>query len=183
LTEGNICSSLAVSLLIAPDAGQKGMLVTKQISYGHYRESLFSVLDEAFESVNSMFLDKGTSLFQTLATIDADTASKPVAEGCSSIVAQVYHTNVYVQLMIDLAKGGEPGQVDWDATWRVTNATSEEWDAIRAGLRETYAELKEVLGKDETFDNQYAVAGSMMILAHTVYHLGEIRRSLCMLGN
>lgn len=156
--------------------------MAKQISYEHYRQSLFSVLDEAFESVNSMFLDKGTALFETLATIDAEMASKPVADGCSSIVAQVYHANFYVEMMIKLAKGGQPGDVDWDATWKVTSATPEEWDSMRAGLRETYAELKDVLGKDETLDNEFAVAGSMMILAHTVYHLGEIRRSLCMLG-
>lgn len=159
------------------------MLVSKHITYDHYRQSLFSVLDEAFESGNSMFLDKGTGLFDTLEHIDAEMASKPVAGGCSSIVAQVVHTSFYLQMMIDLAKGGEPGEVDWDATWQVTSATPEEWDTVRAGLRESSTELKDVLSRDETFENPYAVAGSMMIVAHTVYHLGEIRRSLCMLGH
>ncbi len=37
------------------------------------------MFDETFEQVQGMYLDKGTSLFETLATVTAEEASRPVS--------------------------------------------------------------------------------------------------------
>ena len=41
-------------------------------------QDLFDVLDEAFVTHHGIFLDEGTSLFETLETITAEEASIPV---------------------------------------------------------------------------------------------------------
>src|SRR5579859_3016443 len=60
---------------------------------------LMAILDETFESHHGIYLDKGTSLFETLATIDATQASIPVGSKCASLAAQVAHIIVYLEVI------------------------------------------------------------------------------------
>lgn len=156
--------------------------MTTQITLDHFKSSLFGILDEAFEGVRGMFLDEGTSLFETLDTVSAEAASRPVSEPCSSIAGQVDHTRFYLDVMLRFARGEQVEGIDWDASWQTTAVTDEEWQALKAGLRDSYRELRSVLDEDATWDNEYAVGGAMAVLAHSAYHLGEIRRSLCTVG-
>lgn len=43
----------------------------------HFTQALLELLDEAFDNVQGYFLDKGTSMFETLATVTAAEASIP----------------------------------------------------------------------------------------------------------
>lgn len=156
--------------------------MSKTFTVDEYRESLFMLLKECFESVHGIFLDKGTSLFETLDGISAGTASRPVSDTCSSIAAQVIHTRFYIDLMNQIAQTGEQGDTDWDATWAVTSVTDEEWDDLRAGLKESYHSLKATLSTDVPWDHEFAIGGSMAIVVHTAYHLGEIRQAMCTVG-
>ena len=73
--------------------------MTKQIDQTRFTTELFDILDETFETHHGIFLDKGTSLFQTLATINADEASRPVGGKCASLAAQVAHVNFYLEVL------------------------------------------------------------------------------------
>ena len=53
-------------------------------------------LQETFEKVGGIYLDPGTSLFETLATINAEEASQPVSAHCASLAAQVKHVIFYI---------------------------------------------------------------------------------------
>lgn len=57
----------------------------------HFSSALFEFLDETFETHHGFYLDKGTSLFETLSTVSATEASQPVSASCASIAAQVNH--------------------------------------------------------------------------------------------
>ena len=46
--------------------------------------TLFGLLTEAFESVYGIFLDRGTSLFETLADITAEEASRATSGRCAT---------------------------------------------------------------------------------------------------
>ena len=48
--------------------------MTKQIAIKHLPEILFKALDETFDQVHGIYLDRGTSLFETLETISAEEA-------------------------------------------------------------------------------------------------------------
>jgi hypothetical protein len=143
-----------------------------------FTQALLGALDETFENVRGMYLDRGTSLFETLATISAEEASRPVSATCASIAAQVAHINFYIEVLFRFMRGERP-QVDWGEIWRTVQAvTPDEWAASQAKLRETYAQLR-ALAASTTWEGEGEIGGALAILMHNAYHLGEIRQALC----
>lgn len=70
-----------------------------------YRNSLLTALDELFERVHGFLLDPKTSLFETLATVSAEEASRPIAANCVPLAAQVNHLRFSIDVMME---GGTP---------------------------------------------------------------------------
>lgn len=62
-----------------------------QIQTEHFTQALYNLLDEVFDHVHGYFLDKGTSLFETLATVSAEEASVPVGGSGISTSRVGYH--------------------------------------------------------------------------------------------
>ena len=153
--------------------------MAQQFALEAYTKALAGLLDETFERVHGIYLDRGTSLFETLETISAEEASRPVSARCASIAAQVEHTRFYLEVCARYARGEEVGKVDWDATWRLTRVTSEEWDALKGRLRDTHRDVLAALESPQTWESEHAIGGAMAVVAHTAYHLGEIRQALC----
>ena len=89
-------------------------------------QDLFDVLDEAFVTHHGIFLDKGTSLFETLETITAEEASIPVGGKCATLAAQVAHVNFYLEVLEDYILKKDRGKVDWGDIWRRVNKVSPE---------------------------------------------------------
>jgi hypothetical protein len=153
--------------------------MAQQITLEAYTKALSGLLDETFERVHGIYLDRGTSLFETLETISAEEASRPVSATCASIAAQVEHVRFYLEVLGRYARGEAVGKVDWEASWQLTTVTPEEWDALKGRLRDTHRDILALVGDAGTWDNEDAIGGSMAIVAHTAYHLGEIRQALC----
>lgn len=65
----------------------------------HFTQALVLLLDETFDQVHGIYLDKGTSLFETLATISAEEASIPVGGKCATLAAQVKHIAFYLDVL------------------------------------------------------------------------------------
>lgn len=148
----------------------------------HLVEALLLSLDEAFEHVHGIFLDKGTSLFETLATISAEEASRPTSATCASLAAHVEHIRFYLELTIDFAQGRNPGPVDWQHIWQTVRAvTPEEWAASQSRLRETYVRVVELVKTNPHWEDARLIGSAMAMVTHTAYHLGEIRQALCAL--
>jgi hypothetical protein len=139
---------------------------------------LFAVLDETFERVTGIYLDKGTSLFETLAAITAAEASEPISPSCASIAAQVNHVRYYLEVLAGYMRQQPPESVDWPASWRVTAVSPEAWDSLRADLRATYQQVRALLESFEAWDGDEDISGALAIVVHTAYHLGEIRQAL-----
>ena len=90
------------------------------------------MLDETFDNVRGIYLDKGTSLFETLATISAEEASVPVGGKCATLAAQVKHVAFYLDVLERYVRTGANERVDWGQIWRETSAVNaEEWNAIK----------------------------------------------------
>ena len=81
-------------------------------------QNLFDILDEAFVTHHGVFLDRGTSLFETLETITAAEASIPVGGKCATLAAQVAHVNFYLEVVEDYILNKERDNVDWGEIWR-----------------------------------------------------------------
>lgn len=154
--------------------------MTTAIQQSEFTKGLLNVLTEAFESVQGYFLDRGTSLFETLSGITAEEASIPVGGKCATIAAQVTHVNFYMEVLERYLQTGENERVDWGEIWRnVSAVTPEEWVALQERLKAIYQRIRgyvETYGRWETEDS---IGGAIALVAHTAYHLGEIRQATC----
>ncbi len=147
-----------------------------------FKETLFALLGETFEQVQGIYLDRGTSLFETLATITSDEASRPVSAQCATLAAQVKHVRFYLDVLEDFIRRTPRQKVDWGEIWRTTSAVSpEEWETLKAELRTSYQRICQLLQSLDTWEGENEVAGALAIVVHTAYHLGEIRQALCTL--
>lgn len=147
-----------------------------------FRTSLLTLLDEAFPGTKgpgTYFTDVGTSLFETLDGVDAETASRRFSDRASNIAAQVNHVRFYLDnLMKGLQHGWEPA--DWPGSWQIESVTDEEWQDLVDRLKASYAEVRAFASSNPTWTEDF-VGGGIAIVAHTAYHLGEIRSSLAAL--
>jgi len=147
-----------------------------------FTNNLFQLMEETFENVHGIYLDKGTSLFETLETVSAAEASIPVGGKCASLAAQVTHVIFYLELLEKSFLKQEVGKVDWGEIWRTVEKISpEEWGTLKKKLRDTYSRLDALFHDTESWDDEDRVGAAMAIVVHTAYHLGEIRQALCTL--
>jgi hypothetical protein len=138
-----------------------------------------SLLDETFHTVHGHYLDKQTSLFETLATISAKEASQPIGDHCATLAAQVNHIRVYIEVLGRHMRGEEVSPTDWAASWRVTGVDEEEWKSLKQRLDVAYQSMRATMQGVTNGDREDAMGGTLAILVHTAYHLGEIRQALC----
>jgi hypothetical protein len=150
---------------------------TNAIAIADFRAALLIALDEAFDNVHGSFLDKGDSLFETLAGISAATASQSLGPRSGNIAAKVNHTRFYLDAIAANAAAGEYLPVDWESSWAVGKVDEAEWQDLIDRLRATYDGLKQFIATHEEW-NEMFVGGAFGIVAHTAYHLGEIRQAL-----
>ena len=149
------------------------------IAVERFTTEVLAFLDETFEQVRGIYLDKGTSLFETLATVSAEEASRPVSPSCASIAAQVEHVRFYLEVLERYLRGEAVGAVDWQASWQRASVTPEEWESLKWRLRETYRGVAATIRGVDRWDGEDAVGAALAIVVHTAYHLGEIRQALC----
>jgi uncharacterized membrane protein len=154
--------------------------MSTQIQTDHFTNGLYALLDEAFDNVHGYFLDEGTSMFETLATISAEEASVPVGGKCATLAAQVKHVAFYLDVLEEAVQTQQFEQQDWDKIWQETSAvTPEEWEALKTSLRESYNRVKTLINDTTEWTNERQIGGVIATIVHTAYHLGEIRQALC----
>jgi hypothetical protein len=153
----------------------------KVVSEETLAKEYFRILDETFVKHHGIYLDEHTSLFETLETITAGEASRPVGEKCATLAAQVAHVAFYLDVLEGYLLHKSSGKVDWGEIWQTTRAVSpEQWTALRDNLKATHKRvLKTLHGLNWSADR--SIGGALAILVHTAYHLGEIRQALCTL--
>ena len=148
----------------------------------HFTGALLTLLDETFDNVQGYFLDRNTSLFETLAGITAEQASIPVGGQCATLAAQVKHTAFYLEVVCDSILDPDYPGADWGEIWRtVSRVSPEEWVAFQGELRASYNRVVKLITDTPEWSGEDQIVSMMAIIAHTAYHLGEIRQALCTL--
>ena len=155
--------------------------MTQQIPVERFTYTLFGLLTETFESVYGIFLDKGTSLFETLDGISHEQASRATSGRCATLAAQVNHVRFYLDVLEGYMLEAPQKEVDWQSSWQVGAVTAEEWESLKMSLRESYARVRRTMEGFDSWDNDSRVGGAVAIVVHTAHHLGEIRQMLCVL--
>jgi hypothetical protein len=146
-----------------------------------FTNNLFALLDETFQNHHGIFLDKGTSLFETLETVSAQEASIPVGGKCASLAAQVAHVTFYMDVLFRYVVLNDQSRADWGEVWRtVEKVTPEEWEQSKKNLHDAHGRIEKMFRENPLW-NEDSIGGAMAIVVHTAYHLGEIRQALCVL--
>ena len=147
-----------------------------------FANNLFLLMEETFESKHhGIYLDEGTSLFETLETVSAEEASIPVGGKCASLAAQVAHVTFFIESFERFALQGDNSPRDWGLIWRtVEKVTPEQWDDDKRKLKDAYLRMHKLFHENPTW-NEDSIGGALSIVVHTAYHLGEIRQALCTL--
>ncbi len=154
--------------------------MSAQIPLDRFTKELFECLDETFNERHGVYLDKGTSLFETLKTVSAAEASRRAGANCATIAAQVEHVSFYLDVLNDVMQNRAVGKVDWREIWnRVATVTDDEWHALLERLEKSYKQVMDTIRTYDYSKGEYGISGSLAILTHTAYHLGGIRQALC----
>jgi hypothetical protein len=144
-------------------------------------ESVLEIFDETFNQVHGIYLDGGTSLFETLETITPEMASIPVSATCASLAAQVAHVNFYLNVLEGHMLNKPLANVDWGEIWRtVREVTPEEWAASKEHLKASKERVL-LLINGFSWEGEHDIEVALAVIVHTAYHLGEIRQALCTL--
>lgn len=141
--------------------------------------NLNEFFDETFEKVYGIYLDRATSLFETLETITAEDASKRVGGKCASIAGQVEHVRFYLHTLSRYMRQEEVEKIDWAKSWWLTEVNNDEWEALKAKLKEQYKSVRDLVNGIEDWEVGDLVSEAMATVVHTAYHLGEIRQAMC----
>jgi len=104
---------------------------------GCFTRELYDLLEQTFERVHGIYLDRGGSSFETLETVSAEEASRRVSDKCASVAAQVKHVTYYLQVLGGCIQKNEGKDPDWVAIYQQGEVTPEEWNAPKRRLRET----------------------------------------------
>ena len=157
--------------------------MTPTIPQERFTFTLFGLLSETFESVHGIYLDRGTSLFETLDDISAGQASRATSGRCATLAAQVNHVRFYLDILEGYMLEAPQKDVDWQSSWQIGAVSAEEWESLKMSLRESYARVRRTMEGFDSWDNDHRLGGAVAIVVHTAHHLGEIRQMLCVLGD
>ena len=139
---------------------------------------LFSELvDGAREPNGAFMLNSGDiGLLRSLDAVSPAAASRSV-NGGATIAAHAQHLRYGLSLMNRwAAEGGNPfADAKWDEAWKTTGVDGNEWEEIRAGLRNEAQRWTQALGSSREV-GEVELAGMIASIAHLAYHLGAIRQ-------
>ena len=152
-----------------------------------FQRALDKLLGEIFDGPpgdEAYLLNPGDpGLLRQLDSLDAAAASARPMPGKTTIAAHVDHVRYGLSLLNRWA-GGEANPwagADWEASWKRTKVTDDEWRSLRAELRrEAEAWRKHAAERTEWIE--LTAAGALASAAHTAYHLGAIRQIMAGLG-
>jgi hypothetical protein len=88
----------------------------------------------------------------------------------------------YLDVVYNSVHKSDYPQVDWNEIWNnVTAVNADEWQIIQTELRHSYANIQDLVKTTPTWPSEREIGGAMGVIAHTAYHLGEIRQALCII--
>ena len=151
-----------------------------QIPLDRIKPVLLKLLEETFSQVQGMYIDKGTTLFETLDGVTAAEASRSASPKTATIAAQVEHVRFYLDVLDEIMRTRNfEKRYNWQEIWdTVREVTPEQWEDIKRRLHDSHISVLATIDSFDKWDGPYDVGGVMSIIAHTAYHLGGIRQAL-----
>jgi hypothetical protein len=152
-----------------------------------FQRALSKQLTEIFDGPpgqEAYLLNPGDpGLLRQLDSLSAAQASSRPFAGKTTIAAHADHVH-YGLTLLNRWAAGEPNpwaDADWDASWKRTQVTDEQWQELRDALRHEFRKWRAVVAARTDWDD-LAASGALASSSHTAYHLGAIRQILAGLG-
>jgi len=152
-----------------------------------FQRALSKLLTEIFDGPpadEAYILNPGDlGLLRQLDSISARAASAQSIPGRATIAAHTDHL-LYGLLLLNRWAAGDPNPwagADWNAAWKRTAVSDEDWRKLRDDLRQAAADWQKTAAALSKWDDVTA-AGALSSVAHTAYHLGAIRQILAAAG-
>ncbi len=153
--------------------------MSAQIPVKRFKRALLDCLDETFSAVQGVYLDQGTTLYETLDGVSAEEASQAASTKSATIAAQVEHIRFYLDVLDDYMRTGVDKTNNWREIWdTVHQVTPDEWEDMKQRLRASHERVMATINSFEKWDGKYDIRGALSVLVHTAYHLGGIRQAL-----
>lgn len=153
--------------------------MSTQIPVEHLKKPLLACLHETFSKGHSIYLDKGTTLFETLDSVTAEEASQAISQNSATIAAQVEHVRFYLDVLNDYIRTKQIANVNWREIWdTVGQVTPAQWEDEKIRLKDSHSQVMATINSFDKWDGEYEIGGALAILTHTAYHLGGIRQAL-----
>ncbi len=152
--------------------------MANQIDQQLFTNALLGLLGETFHNVDGIYLDGGTSLFETLNSITAGEASKPSLHGGTTIAAHTFHVDFYLKVISDYMQGKVYQKIDWSQSWLTKSVNEKEWEALKKKLSTTHDEVIKLINSFDDWNNDKKISGAMAVVVHTAFHIGAIRQIL-----
>ena len=153
--------------------------MSNQIPIELIKKPILMCLKETFSQVQGIYLDKGTTLFETLDGVSASEASQAITPNSATIAAQVEHVRLYLDVLDDLMRTNEEKQINWREIWDTVGEVSpEEWEEEKLRLKQSHERVMATINSIDTWEGKYDVVSALAVLTHTAYHLGEVRQAL-----
>lgn len=132
------------------------------------------------EAPTGFVLDSGQAgVFGQIHTLDVQTVSQPVPDGGETIAAHCQHLLYAARFFLAIERG-ERASPNWEQSWVPQVVNDDEWETLKYDLRNAYESIINRLQARRNWPTQ-AVGASMMLLAHTAYHVGVIDKMLTIL--
>jgi hypothetical protein len=153
--------------------------MARTIHAERFLAELMQLFEETFETHHGIYLDKGTSLFETLSGISAAQASRPMGTGGATVAAHVAHVDFYMGVIERFLLTRDTTPADWRAIWStVRDVSPEEWTALQEKLHASHQRVATTLRQVPDWDDGDTLSAAMGLITHTAAHLGAIRQGL-----
>ena len=139
------------------------------------KKQILDLLEETFERSHGIYLDKNTSLLETINSIPYEKVGVSYHGIPETIAGHVNHAIFYIVVLKEYITGKRKGETDWNESWKVKQVSKEEWEELKTKLNEEYKNMKKFVNEIDKWENEDYLGGSIAIIAHCAFHLGIIR--------
>lgn len=152
--------------------------MTSNINEDLLKNNVDALLDETIGDVKGIYLDRGTSMTESLSSVTAEEASRTTVEGGTTVAGHADHIRFYLRTLNDYMDDKLSGKIDWSRSWLRTKVTDSEWDELRNQLADDLQKTRTRIAGITDWNNDKHLGGVLAIIAHTAFHLGAIRQML-----
>ncbi|CAN5680863.1 hypothetical protein BH11ARM2_BH11ARM2_33730 [soil metagenome] len=146
---------------------------------GNLQRAAVTLLREAFEgrvdgNDYTWFVEGREGVFDALASVDAETASRRTTPNSPTLAAHAYHM-LYLLRSANTWQGKPSPKGNWESSWAKQTATQQEWAELAEAIRHEYASYLAWFAANEEWNQEDIYVGALATLPHVAYHLGAMR--------